>query len=205
MLRICEQFYSLQGEGSRVLRPTYFIRFAGCNLQCSFCDEPLHTSGGAEKSEEEIVGEIPSHVVAVSLTGGEPLLQYLVPLCWHLHEREIDIQLETNGSVGFRKAGNLPGSFNFISVSPKEGAPFDKEVMAVADEIKLLVDEENVARVVQYAKELAAALVVVQIFLQPINHTKEISWPNLKACVKAVKEHPFLRLSVQVHKLLKIR
>ena len=72
--RINEIFYSLQGEGRNVGRAAVFVRFAGCNLQCSFCDTDF--SSYREMSEEDIVDAVMSFPARfVVLTGGEPTLQ----------------------------------------------------------------------------------------------------------------------------------
>ena len=80
ILKISEIFSSIAGEGLRSGEPTIFLRLAGCNLRCAFCDTKFSWQGGREYSEEKIMeiverihGRFPTDWVC--LTGGEPLLQ----------------------------------------------------------------------------------------------------------------------------------
>ena len=84
MMRINEIFYSLQGEGRHTGTPAVFVRFAGCNLKCSFCD--TDHSRSVEMTEEEIVEEVrqfPARFVVI--TGGEPSMQVTASLIEKLH------------------------------------------------------------------------------------------------------------------------
>ena len=77
-MKISEIFYSVQGEGTHVGKPTIFIRVFDCNLDCNFCDEPLHKTVNNEMSEEEVISEIqPFASKHVVITGGEPSLYNL--------------------------------------------------------------------------------------------------------------------------------
>ena len=101
ILKISEIFLSIQGEGTRAGRPCTFIRLAGCNLQCNWCDTQYAFQGGEEMSIQEILGridELGGNLVEV--TGGEPLIQpgalgLLTKLC----DRGFETLLETNGSI----------------------------------------------------------------------------------------------------------
>src|ERR1700689_1702578 len=76
-LKIAELFYSLQGEGSLIGTPSFFIRTSGCNLRCSWCDTP-YTSWRPEGSEmdlDDICAEVQRHPARhVVVTGGEPMI-----------------------------------------------------------------------------------------------------------------------------------
>ena len=76
MLRVSEIFKSIQGESTHAGFPCVFIRLAGCNLRCFYCDTPYAREGGEEKSIEQILAEVQSlGGRLVEVTGGEPLLQ----------------------------------------------------------------------------------------------------------------------------------
>ena len=100
-MRICEIYYSLQGEGMLMGLPTVFIRTIGCNLDCSWCDTPYAREGGEEMLVEDIAKKVEAFGVDnVCVTGGEPLIQdETYKLIDALLERGFYIQLETNGSI----------------------------------------------------------------------------------------------------------
>ena len=97
-MKICEYFRSIQGEGLTIGLPTYFIRTAGCNLRCEWCDTAYARDGGKETSVDEIM-EMVDDTENVCVTGGEPLLQEDMPeLLDRLLEAGKKIVVETNGS-----------------------------------------------------------------------------------------------------------
>lgn len=100
-LLVNEIFYSLQGETSTAGLPSVFVRLAGCNLNCSWCDTPYAREGSAMELDE-IMAKIEAHPSAdhVTVTGGEPLAQVnTVHLLRRIVERGLRCQLETNGSI----------------------------------------------------------------------------------------------------------
>lgn len=123
-LRVVETFVSLQGEGPFTGRRSLFIRLAGCNLRCPFCDTKYSWDPGnaREMSIEELVvltGKTnPSLVV---ITGGEPLLQRraLEELVRILYRLGYSVQVETNGTLEAPEPGS-PLSQAFFVVSPKD-------------------------------------------------------------------------------------
>jgi 7-carboxy-7-deazaguanine synthase len=120
-LKIAELFYSLQGEGSLIGTPSFFIRTSGCNLRCSWCDTP-YTSWqpeGAEMSLDDICAAIGAEVQRhqarhVVVTGGEPMIApEIVALTERLRALGMHITVETAGTV-FK-----PVACDLMSVSPK--------------------------------------------------------------------------------------
>jgi 7-carboxy-7-deazaguanine synthase len=108
-LAVSELFYSLQGESSLAGYPCVFIRLAGCNLRCSFCDARYtYEEEGQQMPLAAIIAAAGSHPRAlVAITGGEPLLQDNVyPLMKQLLAANHRVMLETNGSLGISK---VPG------------------------------------------------------------------------------------------------
>jgi len=104
--RIAEIFHSLQGEGIYLGEPTTFVRLAGCNLTCIYCDTPLgkDVKAAVEMDRSETLARIdvlthPGDFV--SFTGGEPLLQpeFISALIPGLKERGYRLYLETNGTL----------------------------------------------------------------------------------------------------------
>ena len=75
-LDISEIFYSLQGESSLAGKPCLFVRLAGCDLRCAWCDTPYAFSGGSSMTLAQVMEEVEKYPVKlVELTGGEPLMQ----------------------------------------------------------------------------------------------------------------------------------
>jgi 7-carboxy-7-deazaguanine synthase len=116
-LKIAELFYSIQGEGSLVGVPSFFIRTSGCNLRCSWCDTP-YTSWqpeGVEMSIDRILDEVTAHPARhVVVTGGEPMIApEILPLTGRLRDAGMHITIETAGTV-FQ-----PVECDLMSISPK--------------------------------------------------------------------------------------
>ena len=85
-LKVCETFYSLMGESTRVGLPAWFIRLSGCNLRCTYCDTAYAYEEGREVAVTALLKaarNFSSRLVLV--TGGEPLLQEFRPDIVHLH------------------------------------------------------------------------------------------------------------------------
>ena len=100
-LRVIEIFSSIQGESHWAGYPCTFVRLAGCNLDCVYCDTRYAREGGIEMSLEEILREVDARGQGtVEVTGGEPLLQSGTPaLLEALLETGCRVLLETNGSL----------------------------------------------------------------------------------------------------------
>lgn len=116
-LKIAELFYSLQGEGSLIGVPSFFIRTSGCNLRCSWCDTP-YTSWqpeGTELALQQILDEVKAHPAQhVVVTGGEPMIApEIIPLTEQLRALGLHITIETAGTV-FQ-----PVACDLMSISPK--------------------------------------------------------------------------------------
>ncbi len=98
---LIEIYKSIQGESSFAGVPCIFVRLAGCNLRCAWCDSEYTFTGGYKLLEGEVVAEIEklSPVKLVEFTGGEPLLQEreLVPLMERLLEVGYELMIETSG------------------------------------------------------------------------------------------------------------
>jgi len=103
-MKIADIFRSLQGEGKNQGKPCLFIRLAGCNLKCRWCDTPESQDGGMEMGLDTILEQVwrlnPPYVC---ITGGEPLLQAddLEHLLASLSRRGTLIDIETNGTIDF--------------------------------------------------------------------------------------------------------
>ncbi|HID57066.1 TPA: 7-carboxy-7-deazaguanine synthase QueE [Candidatus Poribacteria bacterium] len=190
MVRVIEIFYSIQGEGHRTGQPMVFVRLAGCNLRCDFCDTKYawKMERGKRMSEEEILEEVSKYGCDwVCLTGGEPTLQDLSKLIPMLREEGYKVAVETNGTI-FQKSLRLA---SWVTVSPKEGADVHPLVMEITDELKYVIRSEGDLKRIRYHP---------LIYLQPVDNDPDA----VRICVEAVLKNPRWRLSVQVHKLIGI-
>ena len=101
MLRITEIFHSIQGESSHVGRPCVFVRLAGCNLRCRWCDSEYTFTGGEKISIDDVIQRVRSYECnLVEVTGGEPLAQKeAFPLIERLCDDGFEVLIETSGSI----------------------------------------------------------------------------------------------------------
>ena len=112
---LIEIYKSVQGESSFAGLPCIFVRLAGCNLRCSWCDSEYTFTGGYKLTEDEVVAEIAklAPVRLIEFTGGEPLLQEreLIPLIERLLGTGYELMIETSGE---RPVENVPKAVHKI-------------------------------------------------------------------------------------------
>jgi 7-carboxy-7-deazaguanine synthase len=202
-MRIIEIFQSLQGEGKNQGRPCVFVRLAGCNLACTWCDTPESRSGGREMSGEEVFDHV-SHFnpSLVCITGGEPLLQgdELEGLLRSLHAQGIAIDIETNGTVDF----NRFQPFASVCMDVKCPSSGEKSVLPLLekirtqDSVKFVVKDEADC---QYAQQvLGAYRIAGEIFLSPVFGT------DYPAITRFILMHNLpVRMQVQLHKIIGVK
>ena len=206
--RVNDIFYSLQGEGHNTGRAAVFIRFAGCNLRCSFCDTEFDTY--REMTADDILSAITSYPARfVVLTGGEPTLQVDEAFVELLHAHGYEVAMESNGT---RPA---PSNLDWLTVSPKGKslASFD-ESGKQPDEIKIVFESEDSLNAIltSISPSLGAlgacdALLAKNGkgvgYLQPCDTgDPERNALITEACIRYIKQHPQWRLSLQTHKLI---
>lgn len=100
VLPVIETFSSIQGESTHAGKRCFFIRLAGCNLHCNYCDTAYAMSGGSERTVAELVSEaLKSGMDITEITGGEPLIHPATPLLAQaLLDKGMPVLVETNGS-----------------------------------------------------------------------------------------------------------
>ncbi|MBR3632093.1 MAG: 7-carboxy-7-deazaguanine synthase QueE [Elusimicrobiaceae bacterium] len=188
-----EIFYSVQGEGKHTGMPAVFVRLAGCHMGCDFCDTKYAFAKGTDMNSLQIlvaVTQFPCKTVVI--TGGEPTEQDLPALIATLKSAGYTVHIETNGARDCDVS-----RADFVCVSPKKYvAP---QMLQKADIIKLVVSTRTPLQEIEkfYAYENEKT----QLYLQPESNKQE----NMDLCVKLIKNHPSARLSVQLHKLIKVR
>jgi organic radical activating enzyme len=192
---IMEHFYTIQGEGEHSGRPAYFIRTAGCDVNCWWCDvkESWEEEGHPMVKVKDLVKAAKeSGAPFVVITGGEPLLHDLLPLTTALKSAGLEIHIETSGS------SPLSGQLDWITLSPKRFKKPTEEVFTYVDELKVVVLTN---KDLKWAEENAAKCPEgTRLLLQPEWETPK----SMDLIVDYVKEHPEWGISLQTHKFLKV-
>jgi len=184
---ITEIFCSIQGEGLYCGQKQVFLRFAGCNLRCAYCDEPaaLDEARATRLSAQDAAGEViklarKNRVKAVSLTGGEPLInwKFIKTLAPALRKAGLSVHLETNGTL-YRELEKVKGMTDVIAMDIKLPSstgqkPFWREhgrFLSMAPEktfIKTVVTSKTRLSEFKKAVELTASVSGrVPFFIQP--------------------------------------
>lgn len=202
-MKIADIFRSLQGEGKNQGKPCLFIRLAGCNLKCRWCDTPESRDGGIEMGLDTILEQVwrlnPPYVC---ITGGEPLLQAedLEHLLASLSRRGTLIDIETNGTIDFC---NLQ---KYASVCMDVKCPSSGEQSNLAllekvrpqDSVKFVVHDEADCR---YAQEVMDThRIAGEIFFSPVFGTDYV--PITRFIL--VNNLP-VRFQLQLHKIIGVK
>jgi organic radical activating enzyme len=195
-LPVMESFYTIQGEGAHTGKAAHFIRLAGCDVGCTWCDvkESWNVSLDQLRSITELVREVSSsRAETVVITGGEPCMYDLTGIVSALHQLGKKCHLETSGAY------LSTTSADWICVSPKKFKAALPEMLAMADELKVVVfhpsDLEWAQSMALHTKEGC------QFFLQPEHGKSNKMMPLI---VEYVKSNPQWRISLQTHKILNI-
>ena len=197
-MKVKEIFYSIQGEGGRQGEASIFIRLAGCNLNCDFCDTDW--KDGKFMTIQEIKKEISQYPSDwIVWTGGEPTLQLTDLILAQFSNYKHAI--ETNGTRP------VPHRINYVACSPKEGVSPDqlKELFPFGlSEFRYLIQEgDSLPKISDLP--YAYHYYVSPAFTGDPNEKMELSKGNVKAAVDWVLENPEWKLSLQIHKMIKIK
>lgn len=191
-----ESFYTLQGEGFWQGAAAHFIRLAGCDVGCVWCDvkESWQATGHPQVPIDQIVSDAcssPGELAVV--TGGEPAMYELSELTSELREKGFRTHIETSG------VHPLTGDWHWICLSPKKFKPAAEGIHQRAHELKVIVYNKSDLK---FAEEHAARVGVdCHLYLQP-------EWGRvnqvLPLIVDYVKENPKWKVSLQTHKYMNI-
>jgi organic radical activating enzyme len=206
-MAVVETFHSLQGEGLHAGRSAFFIRLAGCDVGCPWCDtkhswpEAAHPRRPLADLAAEATAAAAAGAAFVVITGGEPLQQPLDALCAALAAVGLPLHLETSG------VGPFSGRFDWITLSPKPHQPPAAELLARCHELKVVVHEpadlgfaDAMARAASTTRAGSGSQAPV-LLLQP-------GWQSAEGqclAIDHVRSHPAWRLSLQSHKWLGVR
>lgn len=217
VLPVMESFYTLQGEGFHQGKAAYFIRLAGCDVGCVWCD--VKDSWDAEKhprfSIDEIVEKALDEVTGYKLqvagtkqpettnlnpatniaviTGGEPLMHDLTQLTKALHAAGFQTNIETSGSSA------LSGEWDWICLSPKKFKAPLPEVVPYAHELKVVIfNKSDFDWAEQYAAQVSPQC---KLYLQP---EWDKAGQNTSLIIDYIKANPQWELSLQIHKYINV-
>ncbi|ABU81413.1 7-carboxy-7-deazaguanine synthase QueE [Ignicoccus hospitalis] len=212
---VIEEFLSIQGEGSLVGTPAYFVRLARCNLRCPWCDTKYSWSPGLKVPVSEVAERaLESGVGLIVLTGGEPLLWQLEIRSFlkELEEKGFKglVQIETNGTI---YPSALEGHEIWITVSPKVTCDyyinFPSTVRRILEnfsgELKLVVRRTDLTCVKKFLEELGD--VPRPVVLQPLDEGEGYASAARELVLEVLKDDYLkrrVRVVPQVHKLLQM-
>ncbi|MBM3937778.1 MAG: 7-carboxy-7-deazaguanine synthase QueE [Sphingomonadales bacterium] len=193
---VMEHFYTIQGEGVHAGKPAYFVRLAGCDVGCVWCDvkESWPTEGYATHSPAEICGwveQTPAQLVVI--TGGEPAMYDCSSLVNALKEKGYRVHVETSAAYP------LQGDYDWICISPKKfKQPVDAE-MQRAHELKVIVFNDSDF---QWAEQWAQTVnPSCALLLQAEWDKREKVMPKM---IEYVKSNPQWRICIQTHKIIQV-
>lgn len=191
---------TLQGEGAHAGRAVVFLRFAACNLACTWCDTDFAPEGAVRMTAAEIVAQLRAldtgNTLRVVVTGGEPTLQWDLPLAAAVRGAGFRVHMESNGT----RAPEAP--VDWLTVSPKP--QFHTGSLALApsaapDEVKVVVDDTVDASVLDGH---AARYRCEHYFVQPCMDDR---YPHhLARTIALIHARPRWRLSLQMHKIIDV-
>jgi organic radical activating enzyme len=193
---IMEHFYSLQGEGVYAGQAAYFIRFAGCDVGCSWCD--VKESWDVEERQflalQQLVDEVnKTQAEIIVITGGEPAMYDLTEITNALKKENRRIHIETSGAY------IISGNFDWICVSPKRFKKPLESSLIRADELKMIVVNHQDLK---WAEELVALCSnECRLLIQPEWDRAEKVFPMINTFIKKNQKWS---LSLQIHKYLNI-
>ncbi len=219
MIFITEKFVSIQGEGLKIGTPAFFIRTAYCNLRCPWCDTKYSWTRGYPVETGDLVQEILSRNLPLTVvTGGEPLIYSyeLAQLITTLNERgyEGTIQIETNATIEPTPLRGLEGYV--LTLSPKVTCNYKAYSIDVLRriingynvlELKLVASVNDIPCVVELLESLGE--IDVPVVIQPLYRSNSSYSEDVRAVVKAILSDVGLRRRVrvipQLHKFVGIK
>ena len=191
-----EAFYTLQGEGFHQGKAAYFIRLAGCDVGCVWCDvkESWNEDLYPLQTIDDIVSKaIENRARLAVITGGEPTLYNLEMLTSALQKEGFQTNIETSGS------SPLTGTWDWICLSPKKFKPPLSAILKKANELKIIVFNKSDF---QWAEKYAAKVSGnCKLYLQPEWSRSEQVTPLI---VEYILAHPQWQFSLQMHKYIHV-
>lgn len=189
---------TVQGEGSHAGKSCVFLRFAACNLACSWCDTDFSKEGAVKLSADEIVANLKKldsgNSKMVVVTGGEPAMQWDQEIATQLKDAGFVVHMESNGTRELK----APVDWLTISPKPQFHGKSDRLVGLSPNECKVVVDGSVSAETLsQYEKRYQEC---EAWFVQPCDFAEYHE--SLAKTLALVQAKPNWRLSIQMHKVI---
>ncbi len=191
---------TLQGEGAHAGRACVFLRFAACNLACTWCDTDFAPDGAQRMTAAAIVARLRELDRGASgcviVTGGEPTLQWDAPLSAAIRGAGFRVHMESNGTRP------LAASVDWLTISPKP--QFHTAGIALAadlppNEVKVVIDDTVDEHVLDlHAKNWTCE----HYFVQPCMDARYAH--HLERTLALIQARPRWRLSLQLHKIINV-
>jgi organic radical activating enzyme len=191
-----EDFYTIQGEGFYQGHAAYFIRLAGCDVGCVWCDvkESWDVDAHPKVPVSDLVKKAKfSGSEMVVITGGEPAMHNLELLTEELQKAGMKTNIETSGAYP------LTGIWDWVCLSPKKFKVPHPSVFEKADELKIIVyNKSDFDWAEEHADKVSGD---TELFLQP-EWSKEKEM--IPVIINYVKANPKWKISLQIHKYMNI-
>jgi len=219
-MQIIEIYKSLQGESSYAGLPCVFVRTAGCNLRCLWCDSEYTFKGGQRMSLNEVereVWKLSPDAGLVEITGGEPLLQEreIVPLMENLLVRGYTVLIETSGERLLNKVPEQVVKIVDVKCPHSgEGGTFRLEnlqYLTTRDELKfVLASREDYEFARDFIREHDLSVRVASVILSPAFRKDATGARDVSHCLLDPRELAewmladglHARLGLQIHKFI---
>jgi organic radical activating enzyme len=195
-LPVMEAFYTLQGEGFHQGKAAVFIRLAGCDVGCHWCDvkESWEVKGYPVVPVKDLVRQVRDYESDIAvITGGEPLMHDLGPLTRELRSAGFKTHIETSG------AHPLSGEWDWVCLSPKKFKPALSPIYSSADELKIIIYNKSDLEWANSHKERINS--ACKLYLQPEWGRSDKVLPLM---IDYVKKNPEWEVSLQIHKFMRI-
>lgn len=211
-LKVTSIFYTLQGEGPYTGHPSTFIRLAGCNLACSFCDTEFDIYNTL--TVQQIITEVNKYYnndisnelniqkpQLVIITGGEPFRHPIENLCKELISCGYKVQIESNGTL-YR---NIPLQVEIVCSPKNLGSGYyliREDVLKHTIAIKFLISTKN--KLYHTIQEVGQSLYNIPVYIQPMDeYNAELNKANVKLAISLAQKHNAI-FSLQLHKVIGI-
>ena len=204
-LIVNEIFYSIQGESLYAGLPCTFIRLAGCNLRCSYCDTRYAYEEGTRITMTDIMDRVSGYgCPLVEITGGEPLLQNETPLLiTNLIEKSYTVLLETNGTIDISRIDER--CIKIVDIKCPASGESGKNILDnlnrlnVKDQVKFVIsNHEDYEYAKDIIKQIPGGFLRENILISPVPGKMEFS----DLSNRILEDKLMVRFHIQLHKII---